>query len=128
MALTNSRFNSSGVVYRASGYLSGTYTAATVTSAPTDASAGTVIAAGVMTISLGFTPKHFKIRNATDRLDQEWHQGMNSGDFVETAAAGDKTLETDDKVVVDTTANTVTVTFDGGAATDNDTVVWVAEG
>lgn len=124
MALTATHRKMSGINHRASGYLSGTYTAATVEHDADDV----VIAAGVMTISLGFTPKYFKILNVTDRLGQEWYEGMNSGDFVETAAAGDKTLETDDKVVVDTDANTVTVTFSGGAATDNDTVVWVAEG
>ena len=124
MALTNSKYNPVAAPSRANGYLSGTYTAASVTST----TAGAAIASGVMTLTLGFAPKYFKIINATDRITQEWFQGMNSGDFLETAANGDKTLETDDKVVVSESAGTVVVTFDGGAVTDNDTAVWVAEG
>lgn len=122
MALTNSKYNPTGIANRANGSLSGTYTAATVTSTVS----GAAIASGVLTLTLGFAPKYFKVINCTDRITQEWFQGMNAGDFIETAAAGTRTLETDDQVVV--SGNTVTVTFAGGAATDNDTVVWVAEG
>jgi hypothetical protein len=108
--------------------------------------ANSTIAAGVLTLTLGFVPTYFKIINATDRVTQDWFKGMNSGDYLETAANGDKTLETDDKVVValrtgtggsvsqaggsaDTSpSGVVTVTFDSGICTDNDTVVWLAEG
>ncbi|MDD3885163.1 MAG: hypothetical protein PHW66_09590 [Gallionella sp.] len=131
-----------GPVQRTQGSISGTYTAATDVSTTTNAS----IAAGVMTLTLGFVPTRFMIMNVTDRVKQEWFKGMNSGDYLETAADGTVTLETDDKVVVairtgaggsasqsggsaDTSASgVVTVTFDSGIATDNDTVVWVAEG
>lgn len=131
-----------GPVQRTQGSISGTYTAATDVSTTTNAS----IAAGVMTLTLGFVPTRFMIMNVTDRVKQEWFKGMNSGDYLETAANGTVTLETDDKVVVairtgaggsasqsggsaDTSASgVVTVTFDSGIATDNDTVVWVAEG
>lgn len=135
MALTNMKFNTEPTVRRQSGYLSGTYTAASVASETTksatsnsDAVAQAVIASGVMTITLGWVPKHFKIVNVTDRLTQEWFQGMNLGDFLETAANGTVTLETDNKVEVSVTTGVITVTFDGGAVTDNDTVIWVAEG
>lgn len=124
MALTNFKTNAVVAPNHASGYMSGTYTAASVTSS----TAGAVIASGVLTLTLGFAPKYFKIINVTDRLTQEWFEGMNSGDFLETAANGDKTLETDDQVVVNQSAGTVVVTFAGGAATDNDTVVWEARG
>jgi hypothetical protein len=131
-----------GPVQRTQGSISGTYTAASDVSSTTNAS----IAAGVMTLTLGFVPTRFMIMNVTDRVKQEWFKGMNSGDYLETAANGTVTLETDDKVVVairtgaggsasqsggsaDTSASgVVTVTFDSGIATDNDTVVWVAEG
>jgi hypothetical protein len=131
-----------GPVQRTQGSISGTYTAASDVSSTTNAS----IAAGVMTLTLGFVPTRFMIMNVTDRVKQEWFKGMNSGDYPETAADGTVTLETDDKVVVairtgaggsasqsggsaDTSASgVVTVTFDSGIATDNDTVVWVAEG
>lgn len=131
-----------GPVQRTQGSISGTYTAASDVSTTNNAS----IAAGVMTLTLGFSPVYFKITNITDRITQEWYKGMNSGDYLETVAAGTRTLETDDKIVVairtgtggsasqsggsaDTTpAGVVTVTFDSGICTDNDTVVWLAEG
>ncbi len=145
MALTSTlvanKSSPTGIVHRASGYIKGTYTAATVNSATSasttatgggiangDAVANMVIAAGVMTIELGFIPKKFEIVNVTDRLTQKWFEGMNTGDFIETVAAGDQTLETDDKISVNASTGVVTVTFDGGAVTDNDTVVWTAEG
>lgn len=126
----------------AQGVFSGAYTAASDVSTTTNST----MAAGVITLTLGFVPKYFKIINVTDRVMQEWFEGMNSGDYLETVAAGTRTLETDDKVVVairtgtggsvsqhggsaDTTASgVVTVTVDSGIMTDNDTVVWVAEG
>ena len=131
-----------GPVQRTQGSISGTYTAASDVSSTTNAS----IAAGVMTLTLGFVPTRVMIMNVTDRVKQEWFKGMNSGDYLETAADGTVTLEADDKVVVairtgaggsasqsggsaDTSASgVVTVTFNSGIATDNDTVVWVAEG
>lgn len=131
-----------GPVQRTQGSISGTYTAATDVSTTTNAS----IAAGVMTLTLGFVPTYFKITNVTDRIMQEWYKGMNSGDYLETIADGTRSLETDDKVVVatrtgaggsasqaggsaDTSASgVVTVTFDSGICTDNDTVTWLAEG
>ena len=135
MPLTQKKFSSEGVARRTSGFLSGTYTAASVVSETTrsatcnaEAAASVTIAAGVMTINLGWVPKYFKIMNCTDRLTQEWFQGMNQGDFIETAANGVRTLETDDQVVVVETTGVVTVTFAGGAVTDNDTVVWEAAG
>ena len=108
MAQTRVQNDMTGISHRASGYLSGTYTAADVT------------------LTIGFVPSYFKIVNVTDRLTQEWFAGMNSGDFIETAANGTKTLETDDQIIVNTDG-TVTVVAAGGAITDNDTVVWVAE-
>lgn len=131
-----------GPVQTAQGIFSGTYTAATDVST----TANSTMAAGVITITLGFVPTHFKITNVTDRIVQEWYQGMNSGDYLEQIANGTKSLETDDKVVVairtgaggsasssggtaDTSASgVVTITVDSGIMTDNDTVVWEARG
>lgn len=141
-APTNVVSTNTGPVQRAQGSISGTYTAASDVSTTTNAS----IAAGVLTLTLGFVPTYFRITNVTDRIMQEWYKGMNSGDYLETIADGTRTLETDDKVVValrtgtggsvsqsggsaDTTpSGVVTVTFDSGICTDNDTVVWLAEG
>jgi hypothetical protein len=128
---------------RASGSFSGTYTAASDVSTTTNAT----MAAGVITLTLGFVPKYFMIENITDRVKQEWYDVMNSGDYLETAAAGTRTLETDDKLVItertgsgavggtssggsaDTSASgVVTITVDSAIVTDNDTVIWVAYG
>ena len=124
MALTNSKYITEGVVRKVTGSLSGTYTAASVASTTENAT----IASGVMTITTGFIPKRVYVHNITDRLEQEWFQGMNTGDFIEKAAAGDKTLETDDKLTVNATTGVVTITFDGGAVTDNDTMVYEITG
>lgn len=109
MALTTVQNNPTGIAQYAQGSFSGTYTAAD------------------FTLTLGFKPKHFKIINCTDRVTQEWFAGMNFGDFLETAANGDKTLETDNQIEVNDDG-TVDVVAAGGAMTDNDTVVWEAFG
>lgn len=105
---------------RAVGHISGTYTAAT-----DDFSAdGVDVTNGVITITPGFVPTYVKVFNVTDGLTQEWFKGMNTGDFIESVAAGDKSLQTDDKLTVNASTGVVTITADGGAMTDNDTVVW----
>lgn len=127
---------------RASGSFSGTYTAASDVSTTTNAT----MAAGVITLTLGFVPRYFMIENITDRVKQEWYDVMNSGDYLETAANGARSLETDDKLVItertgsggsasqaggsaDTSASgVVTITVDSGIVTDNDTVIWTAIG
>ena len=145
MALTTTlvtyKYDKEGVVRRARGSISGTYTASSVNSATaastTAAATGGIanqravddvlIASGVMTITLGFVPSHVFVLNMTDRVSQEWFAGMNSGDFLESNAGSTKSLETDDKLVVNTTTGVVTITADGGAFTDNDTMIWYAE-
>lgn len=135
-APTVGRTNATSVVNKNQGSLSGTYTAATDVVADTD---GVTLASGVLTIKCSFEPTYVKVTNVTDRITQEWHKGMNSGDFIETAANGVRTLETDDKIVVAAAvtgsapveikpAYTVTVLADGTVITDNDTTVWTIEG
>lgn len=133
MAATLIKRNTELPIRRQSGYISGTYTAASATNASftttnSEASTQAVIAAGVLTITPGFIPKYVKVINVTDRLTQEWFEGMNTGDFLETAANGDKTLETDDVLTVSATTGVVVITASGGAITDNDTVVWEING
>lgn len=134
-APTVSRTNDNGAPNRVQIVFKGTYTAATdVYSAN-----GITMAAGSIAIQVGFVPSRVYAINATDRLSQEWFSGMNQGDFLETAANGDKTLETDDKLVVAVAttgtapvtfnpAATVTLLANGGIMTDNDTVIVVIEG
>jgi hypothetical protein len=148
MALTTTlvahKYSTPPLVNRAQGTISGTYTAATVTSATTpattaaatggiadsDAVSNMTITGGVMTINLGFAPKKFTAINCTDRVRQEWFAGMAAANFLETAANGTVTLETDGTANINPSAssNTVVVTFSGGIATDNDTMVWEAIG
>lgn len=135
-APTVGRTNPNGVQNRIQVSLSGTYTAASAVVADTD---GVTLAAGVLTINCTFEPLSVKVINVTDRITQEWFKGMNQGDFIETAANGTRTLETDDKVVVAVAvtgsapveikpAYTVTVLANGTAITDNATTVIVIEG
>jgi hypothetical protein len=134
-APTITRTNTNGALNKNTGSISGTYTAAS----DVFDSDGVTLASGVLTIDVGFEPTYVKVINVTDRITQEWHKGMNQGDFIETAANGVRTLETDDKLVVEVDETgaapvtikpvyTVTVLADGTAITDNDTTVWVIWG
>lgn len=96
MAQTRTQNNGETVTKYASGFISGTYTAADIT------------------LTLGFTPRKFKITNLTDRLTHEWFEGMNQGDYLETVAAGTRTLETDDSIVV---SSEISGNTSGGAGT-----------
>ena len=117
MASTN--YDSSGIIKRAFGSFSGTYTAAD------------------QVLNVGFKVVHFRIVNVTDGLSHEWYDPMNAGDYLETTRAGatQQTLETDDSIRVnyDSAGNQVDgkVFIDvsvGNIITDNDTVVWEAHG
>ena len=127
---------------RAHGSVSGTYTAATDVSTTANAS----IAAGVLTITLGFVPSRFKAVNVTQRDSYEWFEGMNQGDYIKTLANGTASLETGDALTItpETRAGAVGGTSSGGTAdsaasgvvtftfsgllTDNETFVWEAVG
>ena len=146
---------------RVVGYISGTYTAATVNSATAasttaaatggianaDAVTNMVIAAGVMTITLGFVPDYFKIVNVTDGLMKEKMAGMATADHIHTAIDGTRGLLTDSAITIASTpgaagtsggggtaaatpVGVVTVTFGTGSAivTDSDTICWEARG
>lgn len=135
-APTTVRTNTNGVLNRMQVSFSGTYTAETD---EYDSDGVVLDGAGNIVITVGFEPTYVKVINATDRLTQEWFKGMNFGDFLETAANGDKTLETDNQIEVAVAetgsapvtvkaAHTVTINAGGGAMTDNDTVLVVIEG
>jgi hypothetical protein len=139
MAATVRYFKNPGVIQRQFGHLSGTYTAASAVASSSGAgsgasisvpngtlgqgSAGANLAAGVLTITPGFVPNYVKVVNVTTRVMQEWFKGMNQGDSVDSAAAGTRTLETDDMLVVNETTGVVTITASGTFA-DNETVAW----
>jgi hypothetical protein len=104
---------------------------------------GTIVASATATdvfISLGWVPKRFVLIGIVNLLKQEWIAGMNQGDFFENAAAGDRTLETDDQLVVGAVGDVgdgqvaapaegeVMILTGGGILDDNDGAVWYAEG
>ena len=43
---------------------------------------------------VGFQPRYVRVENATDRILNEWYEGMTSGHAVKTVAAGTRSLET----------------------------------
>lgn len=120
--------------------LTGTYTAATaaVSSGPSqtfsagtlatrqaagDDTQGAALASGVLTITPGFVPLHVKAVNVTDRIHQEFFVGMNDGDYLEQVAAGTRTLETDDKLLINATTGVTIVTLSDLSVGDNDSMI-----
>jgi len=92
MALsTNTQTNSNGIANHAVGKI------------VTDAAA-----AAAATITLGFAPRAIKFHNLTDRISDEWYEGMAAASSLHTVAAGTRTLETTNGVTV--VGNTFTLT------------------
>lgn len=110
MALTtNSQSNAMGIANVATGLI------------VSDASA-----AAAVTITLGFAPRIVRFRNVTDRISDEWYEGMASASSIHTVAAGTVTLETTNGIAVSATANTFTLTATTMVASK--TFVWEAIG
>lgn len=92
MALTtNTQVNSMGVVNHATGKIVSDGGAAAAT-----------------TITLGFAPRVVRFHNLTDRISDEWYEGMASASALHTVAAGTRTLETTNGIAV--SGNTFTLT------------------
>lgn len=110
MALTtNIQSNSNGVVNQANGMI------------VTDGGA-----AAAVTIQLGFAPRRFKFVNLTDRITDEWFEGMAANTALHEVAAGTKTLEAVNGITVNVAARTVALTAVTVLASK--TFYWVAEG
>lgn len=90
---TNTQTNSNGVVNYAIGKV------------VTDGGA-----AAAATFSLGFTPRKVKFVNLTDRITDEWFEGMASASSLHAVAAGTLTLETTNGIAVSGPSFTVTAT------------------
>lgn len=88
---TNSQTNSNGVLNHACGQI-------VTTSA----------SAAALTITLGFAPRVVRFHNLTDRISDEWLEGMSSANSLHTVAAGTRTLETSNGIAV--SGNTFTLT------------------
>lgn len=131
--LVASKSGTGVVPQRATGYISGTYTAASVNSATAasttaaatggianaDAVSNMVIASGVMTITLGFVPTYFKIVNVTDGLMKEKFDGMPAANHIHTAIDGTRGLLTDSAITI--AAITATGGSSGGGGTADTT-------
>lgn len=105
---TNTQSNSMGIYNRASGVV------------VTDAAA-----AAIAILQLGFLPRYVKFVNATDRITDEWFEGMASASSIHTVAAGTITLETTNGIAVGS-GNTITLTAVTMVASKS--YYWVAEG
>lgn len=57
-------------------------------------------AATAITLNIGFVPRHFRIINLTDRITDEWFEGMAAASSLHAVAAGTLTLETTNGVTV----------------------------
>jgi hypothetical protein len=66
--------------------------------------------ATAITLTYGFTPKRVLLHNITDRISDEWFEGMAAAESLHTVAIGTRTLETTNGITVDATLNTVTLT------------------
>jgi hypothetical protein len=92
-ATTNSQSNSNGVYCFATGKI--------VQDATT---------AAALTLTLGFVPRYFRLVNLTDRITDEWFDGMAAASSLHTVAAGTLTLETTNGITVSGTSVTFTAT------------------
>ena len=90
---TNTQSNSMGIANVATGQI--------VTNAD---------AAAAATITLGFAPRYIKVVNHTDRIVDEWFEGMSSANSLHSAANGDATLETTNGIAVSGNQFTLTAT------------------
>jgi len=74
---------------------------------------GTIVtdagAAADTAITLGFVPRVVRFHNLTDRISDEWFEGMTAYSSLHTVAAGTRTLETTNGISVSSTASTFTV-------------------
>lgn len=109
MALsTNTKSQTAGICNHAVGQL--------VTDATTAAAA---------TIAVGFVPRVFRLHNLTDRISQEWYEGMAANNALQTIAAGTRTLDTANGPSVDANGN---VTLPATALIASKTFAWEAIG
>lgn len=56
--------------------------------------------AAAATIAVGFVPRVVRFRNVTDRISDEWYEGMAAASSIHTVAAGTVTLETTNGITV----------------------------
>lgn len=59
-------------------------------------------AAAATTFTVGFVPRVVRFHNFTDRISDEWYEGMAAYEALHTVAAGTRTLETTNGISVGT--------------------------
>lgn len=64
-------------------------------------------AAADTTITVGFNPRVVRFHNITDRISDEWFEGMTAFNALHTVAAGTRTLETTNGISVSGNSFTV---------------------
>lgn len=67
-------------------------------------------AAAIATFTMGFTPRIVRFHNLTDRISDEWYEGMASANSLHTLANGTRSLETTNGIAVSGKTFTVTAT------------------
>lgn len=67
-------------------------------------------AAAALTINLGFNPRIVRFHNMTDRISDEWFEGMAAASSLHTVAAGTRTLELVNGITVSGSTFTVNAT------------------
>lgn len=108
MALTtNVQDNAGGIAQHATGYV------------VSDAGA-----AAATTFTCGFAPRLVRFHNVTDRISDEWLEGMAAASSIHTIAAGTRTLETTNGITVAGNGFSVTAT----TMVASKTFVWEAIG
>lgn len=56
--------------------------------------------AAAATFNVGFVPRIVRFHNLTDRISDEWYEGMAAASSLHTVAAGTRTLETTNGITV----------------------------
>ena len=83
------------------------------------------VAAADTTFNFGFKPRAVQFINLTDRITDEWHEGMAATNVLHTVAAGTRTIDTNSLIVVNSDG---TVTVKASAMVASKSFVMVVEG
>lgn len=98
------------------------FTTTTVTqNAVRNHAVGTIVTssatAAAASVICGFTPRVVRIHNLTDRISDEWFEGMSAANSLHTVAAGTRTLETTNGITVGQVTETLSTADIAAAVT-----------
>lgn len=83
------------------------------------------VAAADTTFNFGFKPRLVQFVNLTDRITEEWFEGMAATNVLHTVAAGTRTIDANSLIVVNSDG---TVTVKASAMVASKSFVIIAEG